>query len=317
MPKDLGLAIAAGLASAVLFVAMLGGSSAGLLLTYVAPLPLMAAGLALGTMAVVVAAVTGTLAAAFVTGGAVWPYGVAVAAPAVLVVRQALLWRTTPGGTVEWYPPGLLLGWLFGAVCVAIAALALWFSGEPDGLPGTIAQAVGQVIDTLAQGDGPEGGLTPKAREQLLALWVPFLPAMVGCSWVLMTVLNGALAQGGLVRMGRNRRPSPAYVSLELPAWTAWGVLVAAVAAMLTADGLGYAARNIAVALLVAHVFPGLAWIHGSLRRKGASNGWLAMFYVGFVLMLGWAVILVAGMGLIRHWMTLGRRWIGPSQEED
>lgn len=317
MSKDLGLAIVAGLASATLFLAVLSGNGIGLLLTYAAPLPLLAAGLGLGTVAAMVAALTGSMAAAFVTGGTAWPYVAAVAMPTVLVVRQSLLWRATPSGGIEWYPPGLLLGWLFGAVCLGIVGLALWFAGEPDGLPGAVERTVSQVIDTLGKGDDPQSGVSPRQREQLLALWVPFLPAMVGCSWVLMTVLNGVLAQAGLVRMGRNRRPSPAYASVELPGWTAWGVLVAAVAAMLTADGLGYAARNIAVALLVAHVFPGLAWIHGRLLSRGASTGWMVLFYVGFVLLFGWAVLLVAGMGLIRHWMTLGRRWIGPSQEED
>lgn len=317
MPKNLGLAIAAGLASAVLFLAVLSGSAVGLLSTYVAPLPLLSAGLSLGTMAVVVAAAVGAVAAAFATGGVAWPYLFAVAVPAVLVVRQALLSRRRQDDAVEWYPPGLLLGWLFGAVCLATAVATLYFAGEPEGFPGAVEQLVGQAVETLGRGDSPGEGLTPQQREQLTALWVPFLPAMVGASWVLMTVLNGVLAQGGLVRMGRNRRPSPAYAAVVLPDWVAWGLLVGAVLAMLAEGSLGYAARNVAVLLLVAYVFPGLAWIHGALRSKANGRTWLALFYGVFFVAFGWAVIVVAGLGLIRHWMTLGRKWVGSSQEED
>lgn len=311
MPKDLGLAIAAGLLSGLLFLAVLSGSAFGLLSSYVAPLPLMAAGLSLGTMAAVIAGALGVAAVAFVADGGLGPYVLAVAVPAVLVVRQALLSRSWPDGRVEWYPPGMLLGWLFGAGCAAIAAATLYYAGEPDGFAGAVERLVSQAIEGLG------GDLTPQQQAQLIALWVPFLPAMVCASWVLMTVLNGVLAQAGLVRASRSRRPSPAYAVLELPDWVAWGLLVAAVMAMLSDGSMGYGARNIAVLLLVAYVFPGLAWIHRSLRSRPAGVPWLALFYGVFFVAFGWAVIVVAAIGLVRHWMTLGRKWIGSSQEED
>ena len=310
MPKDLGLAVAAGLLSAVLFLAVLTGSAPGLLATYAAPLPLMAAGLSLGTMAVVVAGVVGAVGVGLATGGAALPYALAIALPAVVIVRQALLWRSTADAKVEWYPPGLLLGGLFGAACLGIAVAAVVFAGEDRGLPGAVENLVRQALESLGE------GLTPRERDQLAGLWVPFLPAMVGASWVLMTVLNGVVAQGGLVRLERNRRPSPAYTTLVLPDWVAWGLLVGAVVAMLADGGLGYAARNAAVLLLVAYVFPGLAWIHGVVRDRPWGGTWLVVFYGVFVVAFGWAVIVVAAIGLIRHWMTLGRKWSSPGQEE-
>lgn len=310
MPKDVGLAVAAGLLSAVLFLAVLSGSALGLLSTYAAPLPLLVAGFGLGTMAVVVAAVAGMVGVGLATGGAVVPYAVGISLPAIVLVRQALLWRKRDDGAVEWYPPGLLLGWLFGAASVGIAGAALVFAGEDQGLPGAVEDLVRQALESLGE------GLTPRERDQLTALWVPFLPAMVGVSWVLMTVLNGVLAQGGLVRMGRNRRPSPAYTALVLPDWVAWGLLVGAVTAMLADGSLGYAARNAAMLLLMAYVFPGLAWIHGIVRAQPGGGNWLVMFYGVFVVAFGWAVFVVAAIGLIRHWMTLGRKWSSPGQEE-
>jgi hypothetical protein len=309
MPRDFGLAVAAGLLSAVLFLAVLSGNFSGMVASYLAPLPLWAAGLGLGPVAAAVAAMAGMVGLGVVTGGVNLPFGVAVALPAVVLARQALLWRSRPDGSVEWYPPGLVLGWLFAAAGAGTMIAGLVFAGESGGFPGAVESLVRQMLEAL--GDT----LGPNERSHLTAMFVPYLPAMVGASWVLMTALNGVLAQGGLVRLGRNRRPSPAYATLVLPDWVAWGVLVGAVVAMLADGSLGYAARNAAVLLLLGYVFPGLAWIHGTLRARGGRS-WLVMFYSVFVVGFGWAVMVVAAVGLIRHWMTLGRRWSSPGQEE-
>lgn len=310
MPRDLGQAVAAGLLSAVLVLAVLSGSGVGLVSSYAAALPLMAVGLSLGLMAALVAGISGVVGVGLATGGAVVPYTLLISVPAVALVRQALLWRSRADGVVEWCPPGRLLGWLFGVACLGIALVAMISAGEPEGFPGVVAEQVRLALDSL--GDA----VTPREREQLTALWVPYLPAMVGSIWVLMMVLNGVLAQGAVARLGRNLRPSPAYTALSLPDWLGWAVVAGAVVAMLADGSLGYAARNAAVLLLTAYVFPGLAWIHGSLRAKPGGGTWLVMFYGVFVVAFVWAVIVVAAIGLIRHWMVLGRNWSSPGQEE-
>lgn len=309
MSKFLGLAVAAGLLSAVLFLAM------GQLLpplVYLAPLPLFAAGLGLGLALCGVAAAVGVAAVvlALGAGGAV-PYAVTAALPAVVVVRQALLWRTTAEGKVEWYPPGLLVGWLAGLGLAGMAVAALVVPSHPDGLEGLVRDQVSAFIGSaLVQAP-------PEIREALISLWVPFLPAMVAAAWMLAAVANAAGAQGLLRRAGRNLRPSPAYVGLELPDWLAVAFALTVAAAVFADGDVAYGARNMAAFLLVPFLFLGLAGVHGALRQRPNGGMLLGLFYGLFFLVFGWAVIIVAALGLIRHWTKLRRRLAGGRQEEE
>lgn len=307
MSKQLGLAIAAGLTSAVVFL-LVGDVLPPLV--YLAPLPLFAAGLGLGLAAVLIA---GGIAAAavLVAGGvgAVLPFVASAVLPSVVVVRQALLWRTTTAGP-EWYPPGLLLGWLTGLAAVALVAAALLVPEHADGLEGLVREQVGHGIDAL-------GIREPRLRETLEALWVPFLPAMVTAAWLMVAMANAVLAQWLLVRAGRNLRPTPAYQAMALPDWIGGALLVAMAVTWLSSGSIAYLARNLTAVLLVPYVLLGLAGIHGLARKRSNGGMLLALFYGLFFMMFGWAVIAVAGYGLVRHWTTLRRRIGGRSKEEE
>ncbi len=309
MSRQLGLAVVAGLASAVLFLLM---GEVLPPLVYLAPLPLFAAGLGLGFAACLVAAVVGLAGVGAASGfGALVPYAATSVLPVLVMVRQSLLWRTRDDGGVEWYPPGLLLGWLVGLGLAGMTAAAMLAPSHPDGLEGLIREQV------MALTSGIETEVGPEAREAIVALWVPFLPAMVAAAWLVVSVGNGAFAQAMLVRGGRNLRPTPSYSAVEVPDWVA-AVLVAGVAGAWIGDGsLGYAARNVAAFALVPYVFLGLAGVHGAVRDRPNGTMLLAVFYGLFFLVFGWAVVIVAGLGLIRHWTKLRRRIAGGRQEDE
>ncbi len=308
MSKQLGLAAIAGLTSAIIFL-LVGHALPPLI--YLAPFPLFLAGLGLGLAAAMVAALVG-LAGVIVVGGGTLalPYGVAAVVAPLLVVRQAMLRRTDGAGRTEWYPPGLVLGWLTAVAVGGLAAAAWLLPAHPEGLEGLVREQVIAGLEAL-------GVVEPSVRDTLLALWVPFLPAMLGAAWIVVSVVNAVAAQWLLVRTGRNLRPSPAYQAVSVQDWVA-GALVAAVMTAALAEGsLAYLALNLAAVLLVPFVFQGLAWVHGAARRRPNSGLLLALFYGVFFLMFGWAVVAVAGLGLVRHWTKLRRRFGGRSQEDE
>lgn len=308
MSKQLGLAAIAGLTSAIIFL-LVGHALTPLI--YLAPFPLFLAGFGLGLVAVAVAAVVGLAAVVAVGGGAMaLPYGAAAVVAPLLVVRQALLWRSDGAGRTEWYPPGLLLAWLTAVAIGALAAAALLLPAHPEGLEGLVREHVIEGLEAL-------GVVDANVRDTLLALWVPFLPAMVGAAWIVVSIANAAVAQWLLVRTGRSLRPSPAYQAVSVPDWMVGALVAAVVAAALTEGSLAYLARNLTAVLLVPFVFQGLAWVHGATRRRPNSGLLLALFYGVFFLMFGWAVVAVAGLGLVRHWTKLRRRFGGRSQEDE
>lgn len=316
MTGSFGVGPAAGLISAILFLLPVKGFAVGMPLSYLSLLPVMMAGLSLGLGAAAAAGLVAAVSVALVAGWfAVLPYAVVVALPSLVVVRQALLWRSNAEGNVEWYPPGLVLGRLTG---IGLALIALGAILVPDlpggvengGLQARVAEIIGRALDMLAP------TLTEEQRKGAADLWVPFFPAMVAGSWLMMAVVNAAAAQGLLARLGRNRRPTPTYRELVLPTWLGVVLVVASVLGIAAGGDLGYASRSAAVVTLIPFGLLGLAVVHGWARGRPNARMILAGVYGGLFLASVWALLPVAGLGLVRFMTRLRRADAGGGKEE-
>src|ERR1700761_9404056 len=112
------IALAAGLASALMFASITSGALISLLLINIAPLPLMVAGLGWGPLGAAIGSVVATVVIGCVFG---LPYGVAFvltnALPACWLSHLVLLARpqanamatTAQEKPLEWYPVGRIL----------------------------------------------------------------------------------------------------------------------------------------------------------------------------------------------------------------
>ncbi|MCR6628790.1 MAG: DUF2232 domain-containing protein [Magnetospirillum sp.] len=303
MIRQLGLMLAAGLLSALMFLSLAKGIALGALLSYLAPLPLMMAGLALGTKAAVAAA---GVAAVAVAAGSGWfaalPFAVAAAVPALLVSNRALLWRRAADGSAEWYPPGLVLAWLTAAGLGLMLCGTAFLLGSADGIEANVAQLLGRTLDLMA------GHFPAQQREALVKLVAPLFLALMATSWLVMVVLNAVAAQGLLARLGHARRPSPAYRELRLPDWLGFALVAVVVLAVAVRGDVGYVAGNAAGVLLVPFMFLGLAGIHRWARGRPNGGLLLAVAYGLLFLANGWAAVAVAGLGLVRFWTMRFRR---------
>jgi hypothetical protein len=279
------------------------GSPGGLVLVYMTQLPLFLAGLWLGTGAAALAGLTGALvllAASDLMGAAV--FAAANAVPVALLVRQALLARKDSEGTVVWYPPGLLTAWLTALALAGIAA-ALLLLGGPEGLQSTLRGVVAEVLDRIAQPPLPN-------RDQAADLLATVIPGIIAASWMIMLVLNAALAQGVLARFGANWRPSPDLAGLGLPLWLPVALGLAA-AAVMFGGNLRFVGINLLIALSVPFALAGLAVLHAAARRLSHPAMVLIGFYMAAAL-FGWPFLAVAVLGLLESWLGLRRRLLSP-----
>lgn len=285
MSQAVALAVLAGLLSGGLFLSLLTGAPSLLLLAYFVQLPLLFAGLSMGLVGSVIAATSGILVNGLLAGLlAGLLYAVVQALPAVVVVRQALLARQDSDGTVEWYPPGLILAQLavLGAVGIVLAFVLLF--DQPGGLEGVIEGFVGTLlvevgaVDAEIDAAGVFGG------------WISLFPGLMATSWLLMAVLNAMIAQALAVRFGWNRRPSPDIVTLQLP-WWLWPALGGAAVLALLGGGMGFLGQAMLVVLVMPYGFVGLAVMH-TLARRAPRPG-LALFAIyGVILLFGWRSLL-------------------------
>ncbi|MGP1395187.1 MAG: DUF2232 domain-containing protein [Inquilinaceae bacterium] len=311
MGRAIAIAIVGGAVSAVFYLSILTGSSGAIILAYMTSLPLFLIGLSLGVPGGLIASATAAGAIAIAAGGlGALAYVAVNAAPVMLVVRQALRSQTDAAGNTLYYPPGPALLWLigYGLVCLVIATVAM--SGQPGGLSGVLADDLARMMEGLAPMLPPE--MPP---ETIAGAMAPILPALMIIAQVLMTVLNGALAQGALMRFGRNLRPAMRMANVVLPTWLAPVWLAVIVLAVVGSGTVGFLASNAAIALALAYLFAGLGVLHAWLDGRKAKPLVLAGSYALLVLQ-PWLFVPVAGLGLVDQ-LVAWRRSARPTHTED
>jgi hypothetical protein len=310
LAKGIVIAIGAGIASLVMLMSMLTGAHGAVILAYLAPLPLFYAGTAYGVPGVLVAGI----AASTVAAGIGWlmglTYMLAFAAPAAVLVRQALLAR--PGSapnSLIWYPPGMLAIWLAAIAAILIVAAHVLAAGTQDGLDGLLRPALREV---LAQMGASETERAMMPVDQMARA----LPPIAAVGWMVMMAVNAALAQALAVRFGQNRRPSPDMAALILPEWLAL-VSALAAAAALAPGQLGKIGLSLTAIAAVPFLFQGLAVIH-VLARRYSAGGLLLFALYALLFMLSGLVVVVVVLGLIEQWLGFRRRMAGgaPDREE-
>ncbi|QCO13914.1 DUF2232 domain-containing protein [Azospirillum brasilense] len=314
LAAPLAAAIGVGVVSAFFYLAVLFGGFGALILGYLAPLPLFLAGLWLGSTASLLAGAAGTVAVLAVSSSVLvsLAYLVTAAVPVILVVRQALLARAAPDGGVEWYPPGRLLMALTGMGLAGLLGAAVLTLDQPGGLEGAVRETLGRMADQMFSAQGHQA---PDPQD----IWMAeVLPGFAVISWLVMTIVNGALAQGVLMRFGRNKRPAMRLDDLELPRWLATAFLLAMVTASLASDPVGFLAVNAALILALPFAFAGLSVVHVFARSRSAKLPILIGFYM-FLFLFGWPIVLMVGLGMIEQWIGLRRRLrpAGPDQEDE
>ncbi len=297
------IAAGAGAISALLYLSVVLGQPSAMLLAYLAQLPLFAVWLGLGGIAGMTATGSATLVVGLL-GGAIAGglFLIVSGVPVMIVGRKALLSRTGPDGKTEWYPLGLLVSWLvgMGAGSFVVAGLVLTLSTE--GVEASIRSFLGLGIERLM------ASAAEADRQRILDAIVPWFPAAVVMSWLAMVAVNAALAQGVLARFSRNLRPSPELADIELPHLLTLALGIAGVAAVIGPEAIGFLGRNLFLILLVPFFFLGLGVVHAVARKYSPQRPFILVAAYAAMLVLGWPVALVAGLGLFDQWLGLRRR---------
>jgi hypothetical protein len=293
------IAAACGGASACLYLALMLASPGAMILVYLTQLPLFLSGLWFGTAAAAIAglgAVMVLLAASDVLAAAI--FAALNAVPVIVLVRQALLARRNADGTLSWYPPGHLTVWLTALGILGIAA-ALLLLGGPDGLQATLRDIIGRALDHLTERSLPD-------RDRVAGTLASVIPGIAAASWMVMAVINGALAQGVLARFGIAWRPSPDLANLGLPRWMTAALGGAALVTLL-GEPWRFLGINLIIALSVPFCLGGLAVLHAAVRRLPHPGIALVAFYT-LAGMFGWPLLVAAILGLFEAWLGLRRR---------
>jgi hypothetical protein len=311
MQRDILIAVSGGILSAVASMTIVLGLPGALLFAYLAPLPLIMVGLALGLRMATIAA-----AAGFVVAGLIGStfnaglYGLIHAVPGVLVVRYALSLEAQADGTSKSASPGLVLSWLsILAAGLFTAAVMTAFEAETgieDEIYGKLSQVFAVMVPNLDEGQ----------RTIIVSSLAAIFPGALGTSWIIMIAANATLAQRLVTKLGKNLRPTPSYRGLTLPDWISWFVVGSASLALIGSGDLEYMGRNLVMIMATPFFFVGLAIIHSVARYVNFPMAMLLGTYLA-LLMSSWAAVVVAGVGIVEQWYNLRQRLPALNRNEE
>lgn len=294
----------AGLASGMLFLALVSGVSAMPVIGYFVQLPLFFAGLSMGFTSAAFAS-AGSLGVVLISAGvgAASIYALTQVLPVVVLVRYAL-WSRGAGerGQIEWYPAGLLLSKLVLLVVAVTLAALTWTiirSGSLDAL------FVGAMTDLEAA--LVNQGMPPGLAERFQPL-LPFLPGFVASSWLVMVVVNGSLGQWLAGRQGQALRPAPSMRSIHLEPWMLPAFAVASLGAYLLEGNALYLTAAAAIVLAMPILFQGLAVVHTLAGRLRTPRLALFGFYMAFMLFAWPLAFVVLALGIAESFAHIRQR---------
>ena len=296
--------IAAGAAAALLFASVTSGVWLSIPLYYLAPLPIMIAGLGWSHWSALVAAVAASAALGVAFGGVFFLAFLAGAGlPAWWLGYLALLARpgdvgagAAPAGsaTLEWYPPGRLVVWaaVLAALVVIVAIPNFGLDAESfrAGLSGSLSRMLRSELGTPT--DGPNLG----NAERLVAFLVIAVPPAAAVVATLTNVFNLWLAARVVKFSGRLTRPWPALAEMTFPKPFA-ATLAAAIALSFLDSLIGIVAGVLSAALLMAYAVLGLAVLHAITRGIGSRPFLLGGIYAS-VMIFGWPVLALCVLGI-------------------
>jgi hypothetical protein len=268
--RTLGIAVGAGLASALLFAATAQGAGVALIMAYVTPLPIMIAALGFGHATGLVAAAVSSCGLALTLG--LLPglfFGLLLGFPSWLLPYLVLLARPLPApngnpgqpGLMLWYPVGRIMAWGAGLVAAVILGMGALLIAKFGGFDAAVSALAARLDSIIGQASADELAGAATARQIVLVL-----PVLMAASAFLMLVVNLWLAGRIVQRSGLLTRPWPSLPeNIRLPRIAA-AVFAASGLALLPSGAPRVAGGVVAAAFAMAFALQGLAAAHALTR---------------------------------------------------
>ncbi|MBB5051370.1 hypothetical protein HNQ36_001324 [Afipia massiliensis] len=292
------IAVAAGLASALMFASIVSGALISIVLFYLAPLPLMVAALGWGSATALIGGIVAALGLGGIFG---FPYmaafALSIALPAWWLGYLTLLARPVSNDpqlanlapALDWYPTGRILMWIAAFATLTTISALLTLGSDAESINGALRRGLLRIIG--------RGAVTPAGEsERVVDALVAVAPGAATIIAMVTLTLNLWLSAKITTTSGRLMRPWPDLRTTTLPRMVL-GALLAAVVLCFTGGLLAMLAQIVSAALLMAYAITGFAVLHTVTQAFSGRAFVLGAAYAG-TLFIGWPLIGMIGLGL-------------------
>lgn len=310
------IGLGAGATAALLFASVTTGAWPSIILFYLAPLPIMIAGIGWSHWAALIASLTGALALGFMFGAMLFMAFLATAGlPAWWLSYLAMLARPAANtaandntGALEWYPTGRLVLWAAALATLVVVVAIATLGGSAEGFRTALHDALAEILRAMTDTPADKPLVVPGIAdaERLIQAFVLVLPPATA---VIATVTNTAnlwLAGRVVNFSGQLKRPWPQLSAITFPK-LALAALAAAIAVTFVGGLAGIVATVLAAALMMAFGLLGFAVLHSVTRGWNGRQFLLGAVYAA-VLLLEWPLLAVCVIGLIDTLIDLRAR---------
>jgi hypothetical protein len=311
------IGIGAGAAAALLFASVTSGSWLSIVLFYLAPLPIMIAGLGWSHWAALIAALSGALVLGTVFGAVFFFAFLAGAGiPAWWLGYLAMLARPgNPGGgngasaaALEWYPTGRLVVWAAVLAALIVVVAIPNFGTDAESFRAGLHNALTRMLQ-IETGTSPNAPLAVPGvsnADRLIDFLVAAIPPAAAVLATITNVLNLWLSARIVKFSGLLKRPWPQLSAMTFPRLVAAALAMAMGLSFL--DGfVGIVAGVLSASLLMAYGVLGFAVLHGITQGINSRAFVLGGIYAA-VIVFGWPVLALCLLGLIETAVDLRAR---------
>lgn len=302
------IGVGAGAAAALLFASVTSGSWLAVALFYLAPMPILIAGLGWSHWAALIAALVAALALAAAFGSVFFFAFLAGAGlPAWWLGYLTMLARPAASGgaagpspaALEWYPPGRLVIWAAVLAALIVIVAIPNFGLDAESFRAGLRSALQRLlqVETGAPSDRPLSVPGVANVQRLIDVLVEIIPPAAAVLATVTNVMNLWLAARVVKFSGRLNRPWPPLSAMTFPPAVAAGLALAVVVSFF--DGLvGIVAGVLSASLLIAYGVLGFAVLH-DISRGVASRPFLLGGTYAAVMVFGWPILALCLLGLV------------------
>ncbi|MFG1392182.1 YybS family protein [Xanthobacter agilis] len=283
------IAIAAAAASALLAAGVAAGSVLAVPLFYLAPLPVMIAGIAFSPIAAGLAVVLAGAGLGLMFGGAfLLAYVLGIGAPAFALAYAAMLARPNEAQPDElvWYPVGHLVLLAAGFATLSVGVAVFSMAGDYETYRAAVTATFDAMLGPVTAGPDAEAGR---------AFLAHVLPPMAGLLTMVSQLICLYLAGRAARISDRMGRPWPQISMMRLPRMAPF-VLGAALVVTMLPGLLGLVGSVAAATVMLAFSLVGFAVVHAITIGYGGRAMILAALWLTTVV-LGWPVLAMAVLG--------------------